>query len=88
MVDELWREVALEEIESCRDEAQRSILLAFYETICLKTSERLVEVGYTPDQERVARYFSESFGVGGGVDPVGFLIVSHAEIGRRLKALT
>lgn len=31
---------------------------------------------YTPDQLRVAKYLNE-FGVGGGEDPVGFLIDDH-----------
>lgn len=32
---------------------------------------------YTPDQQRAANYIAEA-GIGGGDDPVGFLIASHA----------
>ena len=36
-------------------------------------------VGYTSDQQRVANYIVEVSGgtIGGGADPIGFLIASH-----------
>ncbi len=40
---------------------------------------------YTPDQQRVVEYVTEitNGGIGGGDDPVGFLIASHAELRAR-----
>lgn len=35
---------------------------------------------YTADQKRAADYIIEISGIGGGEDPVGFLIASHAAI--------
>lgn len=39
---------------------------------------------YTPEEERVAKYISElsNGNVGGGDDPIGFLIASHGELSR------
>lgn len=37
---------------------------------------------YSKDEERVAKYLSEKTGVGGGLDPIGFLIASHEVMGR------
>lgn len=42
---------------------------------------------YTPDEHRVANYFFHEVGVGGGDDPIGYLIASHATIARELKEL-
>lgn len=35
------------------------------------------EIGYTPDQARAAQYIYDKTGIGGGEDPIGFLICSH-----------
>jgi hypothetical protein len=32
---------------------------------------------YTPDERRVAAYINEAVGIGGGDDPIEFLILSH-----------
>jgi len=32
---------------------------------------------YTPEQQRVANYISDLTGIGGGNDPIGFLMASH-----------
>lgn len=48
---------------------------------------------YTPDQQRAANYIVEAAGIGGGDDPVGFLIASHAflakdaALGRKLREM-
>jgi len=34
-------------------------------------------VDYSLDERRVARYLSDRTGIGGGEDPIGFLIASH-----------
>jgi len=44
---------------------------------------------YTPCEKRIAEFFSEK-GIGGGDDPVGFIIASHqalADDRRELRAL-
>lgn len=43
---------------------------------------------YTPDQARVAEYIVKLTGVGGGDDPIGFLIASHSALSqeRSLKS--
>ncbi len=33
---------------------------------------------YTPDEARVAKYIVETTDIGGGDDPIGFLMGSHA----------
>ena len=35
---------------------------------------------YTPDQQRVADYLVEKSGIGGGDDPVGFILAAHATL--------
>ena len=37
---------------------------------------------YSPDEERVAKYISDLTGIGGGDDPIGFLIASHRTLVR------
>jgi hypothetical protein len=37
----------------------------------------LTEKPYSPDEKRVAKFFAD-LGVGGGDDPIGFLLASHA----------
>lgn len=44
------------------------------------SSVQQAQDAYTPEQERVAKYLNETIGVGGGEDPIGFLIASHAAI--------
>ena len=45
---------------------------------------------YSPDEARVAKYLCERTGgsIGGGDDPIGFLIASHAFLGERVKDLS
>lgn len=45
---------------------------------------------YTRDEQRVADYIVERSGnnMGGGFDPIGFLIASHSYLGDQLKELT
>lgn len=38
---------------------------------------------YTPDQARVAKYIMDTTGIGGGADPIGFLIASHMGLRNR-----
>jgi hypothetical protein len=42
---------------------------------------------YTPDENRVAEYIVELTGIGAGDDPIGFLMASHQELGRRMKKM-
>jgi len=42
---------------------------------------------YTEDEERVARFLSDDVGLGGGDDPIGFVIASHAELARQKNLL-
>jgi hypothetical protein len=37
---------------------------------------------YSVDERRVARYLVNLCGIGGGCDPIGFLIASHRELSR------
>jgi len=32
---------------------------------------------YSPDEERVAKFIDDKTGIGGGDDPIGFLMVSY-----------
>ncbi len=43
---------------------------------------------YTPDQERVAKFLFDETGIGGGDDPIGFIIASHRELARQRNAPT
>ena len=40
---------------------------------------------YSPDEERVAKWLAETTGIGGGDDPIGFLIASHESIAEQLR---
>lgn len=42
---------------------------------------------YSPDEERVAKWLDDKAGVGGGEDPIGFLIASYAYIMHMNKEL-
>jgi hypothetical protein len=42
---------------------------------------------YSPDEANVSTYLTELTGIGGGNDPVGFLITSHFELARQLALL-
>ncbi len=42
---------------------------------------------YTPHEERVAKYLNEVAGIGGGDDPIEFLIASHAMIRQEVQRL-
>lgn len=55
-----------------------------------------MDVEYTPEQEKVAKYLNDLTGIGGGEDPIGFLIASHRalvdrnqdwKLGQRLREL-
>jgi hypothetical protein len=39
---------------------------------------------YSPDEERVAKWLSDH-GLGGGEDPIGFLLISYDCINKQLK---
>lgn len=48
----------------------------------------LDEKPYSPCEARVAKYFSDTMGIGGGDDPIAFIIASHmalADDRRELK---
>ncbi len=53
--------------------------------MCLAYSKMrdLDEKPYSPEEQRAAEYLTDLTGVGGGDDPVGFLIVSHRELVRQ-----
>ena len=66
--------------------AWRGVLTLFREllrrtetqTVSAQTCERnLEEKPYSPDEARVAKWFSDTAGIGGGDDPIGALIASH-----------
>lgn len=42
---------------------------------------------YSMDEERVARFLADEVGIGGGDDPVGFILASHAELARQRNLL-
>jgi len=45
---------------------------------------------YTKDEARVAKWLGDKTGIGGGDDPIGFLIASHEELAlqcRTFKAI-
>lgn len=42
---------------------------------------------YSDDEQRVARYISDICGIGGGDDPIGFLIASHKHLSAKLKSI-
>ena len=35
---------------------------------------------YSADEARVAKYIMKLTGIGGGDDPIGFILVSHAQL--------
>jgi hypothetical protein len=39
---------------------------------------------YSPDEERVAKFLSDR-GIGGGEDPIGFLLSSYSILAQQLK---
>lgn len=43
----------------------------------------LDENPYSPEEAKAAKYLMELTGIGGGDDPVGFLIASHRELVRQ-----
>ena len=47
----------------------------------------LDEKPYSPEEAEVARYLADLTGIGGGDDPVGFLITSHRELVRQRSVL-
>ena len=53
--------------------------------MCLAYSKMrdLDEKPYSPEETMVATYLTELTGIGGGDDPVGFLIASHFELARQ-----
>jgi hypothetical protein len=57
--------------------------------MCLAYSKMrdLNEVPYSPKEAEAAEYLSELTGIGGGDDPVGFLIASHRELVRQRAVL-
>lgn len=38
---------------------------------------------YSPDERRVATFLADLTGIGGGDDPIGFIMASHAELARQ-----
>ncbi|WP_420237677.1 hypothetical protein ACOBR2_19100 [Telmatobacter bradus] len=57
--------------------------------MCLAYSNMrdLNEKPYSREEAEAAKYLDELAGVGGGDDPVGFLIVSHRELIRQRTVL-
>lgn len=43
----------------------------------------MTEKKYTKDEKKVAEYLNKIAGIGGGLDPIGFILTSHEELGRR-----
>lgn len=43
---------------------------------------------YTPDEERVARWLDNKAGIGGGDDPIGFLLASYELLKMEVKTLS
>ena len=48
----------------------------------------LDEKPYSPEEAKAAKYLMELTGIGGGDDPVGFLIASHRELVRQGAVLS
>lgn len=46
-----------------------------------------VQKPYSDDEKRVAQWFSNVAGIGGGEDPIGFMIASHEMLARERKDL-
>lgn len=42
---------------------------------------------YSPEEVKAARYLVNLTGIGGGDDPVGFLIANHSKLVRQRKVL-
>lgn len=42
---------------------------------------------YSPEEARVAKYLMEKTGIGGGGDPIGFILASHNALAERAEAL-
>jgi len=42
---------------------------------------------YSPCEQRVAKFFMEVVGIGGGDDPIGFIIASHAALAAERQEL-
>ena len=38
---------------------------------------------YSEDEARVARFFMDEVGIGGGEDPIGAILASHVELARQ-----
>lgn len=57
--------------------------------MCMAYSKmrNLDEKPYSREEAEVAKYLMELAGIGGGDDPVGFLIVSHRELARQRALL-
>lgn len=57
--------------------------------MCMAYSKirNLDEKPYSPEEAKVAQYLEELAGLGGGDDPVGFLILSHHELVRQRRIL-
>ena len=57
--------------------------------MCLAYSKmrNLDEKPYSPEEAKVANYLTELTGIGGGDDPVGFLIASHFDLARQRALL-
>lgn len=43
---------------------------------------------YTPHEQRVAKYLDDVAGIGGGDDPIEFLIASHEMLRKKLEIKT
>lgn len=46
-----------------------------------------VQKPYSDDEKRVVQWFSNVAGIGGGEDPIGFMIASHEMLARERKDL-
>lgn len=57
--------------------------------MCLAYSKmrNMDETRYSPEEAKVASYLTELTGIGGGDDPVGFLIATHFELARKRALL-
>lgn len=57
--------------------------------MCLAYSKMrdLDEKPYSPEEMKIATYLTELTGIGGGHDPIGFLLASHFELVRQREHL-
>ncbi len=75
----------LRALRSLEDQIKSRIWLAELPSSLDNMSNFLDTISYTIDQQRAAKYIVDISGIGGGTDPVGFLISSHAHLREQIN---